>query len=261
MTALCHSPSSPSHHRYLVNVTQSSISTTLTCGAMAIPTKIVWNSCVLLATLWITRATAQHCVLPLNLASQGPPLSRHVAGLLNGINGTAPDDDIILGGGFSMWRGPIASWLWPSKEECHGFGTCCNQTGCAIPFSEAARVARLGMRQQYILDGVHFGQTDCEYKSLHGHPHSCPLPGGPGDPQFALWNATVTSAALEAKRRGLLDVGFDIWNEPNGQMKVECLANDKCTFDANLTQVKRACTWSPCGGWDVNMWLMYCSGS
>eukprot|EP00054_Salpingoeca_dolichothecata_P020891 m.132999 g.132999 ORF g.132999 m.132999 type:complete len:363 (-) comp23793_c0_seq1:37-1125(-) len=33
-----------------------------------------------------------------------------------------------------------------------------------------------------------------------------------------------------------MDVGFDVWNEPNAYEKVHCLATNQCTFDANLTQ-------------------------
>jgi hypothetical protein len=83
----------------------------------------------------------------------------------------------------------------------------------------------------------------CEWVALHRQPHNCSLPGGPTDPDLHAWIATVRSAALQAKRQGLNDVSFDVWNEPNGQAKVECMTTDKCVYDANLTQTRFFALW------------------
>eukprot|EP00040_Diaphanoeca_grandis_P013218 m.66885 g.66885 ORF g.66885 m.66885 type:complete len:534 (+) comp23740_c0_seq2:83-1684(+) len=159
-----------------------------------------------------------------------------ICGILNGVNLSSPSKSLIEPLKLSMWRGPIASWLWPNRSGCTGFGTCCNDVSCVPPFAEAAYLKELGLRQQYILNGIHYGQTDCEWVSLNRKPHQCSLPGGPTDRNMSLWKASIKAAAIEAQRVGLPDVSFDVWNEPNGQSKVECLGDSKCTFDANLTQ-------------------------
>eukprot|EP00039_Didymoeca_costata_P011955 m.170605 g.170605 ORF g.170605 m.170605 type:complete len:528 (+) comp15340_c0_seq13:316-1899(+) len=187
-----------------------------------------------------TVATSSTCSLKLNLADKSrlKIASGVGSGILNGMNGTSPSDDVISRIKPKMWRGPLASWLWPNRESCTGYNTCCNDTACIPPYTEANRIKSLGIRQQYILNNIHYGQTSCEWYSFHQSPHNCSLPGGPQDPDLAMWTKSVRAAALQAKRIGLTDVGFDVWNEPNGQMKVQCMLPENehiCYFDANLT--------------------------
>ena len=109
-------------------------------------------------------------------AASGKTISGRVTGVLNGLNNTLPASSTIAPLGLSMWRGPIASWLWPDRSLCKdlNFGVpgCCDVSGCAPPFSEAARLHSLGFRQQYILNGIHYGQTACEWVSFNRKPHS-----------------------------------------------------------------------------------------
>ena len=185
-----------------------------------------------------------HCHLTASVRQPQRVVAGRAAGLLNGMNLTAPADELISPLKFSMWRGPIASWLWPGRGGCTGAGTCCTPASCAPPFAEAERLARFGLRQQYIASGLLTGQGGCEWQSINNplNPHNCSLPGGPSDPAFKLWTDTIQSAANEAKRRGLAATDFylDVWNEPNAQHKVQCLVNSTtgppCVFDANLTQ-------------------------
>ena len=113
--------------------------------------------------------------------------------------------------GLSMWRGPQASWLWPNRTGCHGPRTCCTLDSCPTPFAEAARLSALGLRQQYILDGLLLGVGDCEWRSFHENPHNCSLPGGPSDPDMAEWEYTVRAGAAEALRAGISELYFDVW--------------------------------------------------
>eukprot|EP00041_Stephanoeca_diplocostata_P024921 m.641882 g.641882 ORF g.641882 m.641882 type:complete len:274 (-) comp22632_c0_seq7:419-1240(-) len=194
----------------------------------------------------IQRASYQSgtiCSLHANVAdgfSQDTLLSGRASGLLNGMNVSQPADSVIDRFNFTMWRGPMASWLWPNRTYCTGWRSCCTESSCAAPFAEASRILRIGgglLRQQYILDSFHYGVGSCEWKSLHGTPlHNCSLPGGPTDPDFSHWEYTVRSAALGAQRAGVGDASFDVWNEPNALLKRECMAYDTCTFDTNLTQ-------------------------
>eukprot|EP01047_Picozoa_sp_COSAG01_P027624 COSAG01_NODE_1829_length_9125_cov_11.706182_3_plen_554_part_00 len=167
------------------------------------------------------------------------------AGILNGMNSSLPANDVIRPLGLSMWRGPIASWLWPNRTSCRGVGTCCTPDSCLPPFSEVERIANFGLRQQFILSGILTGQGGCEWQSFRSNPHNCSLPGGPTDTDYAQWKSTVVSAANEAKRRGLSDAYFDVWNEPNAQHKVQCMGNftPPCVFDANLTQMAFFAIW------------------
>ena len=43
------------------------------------------------------------------------------------------------------------------------------------------------------------------------------------------------SASWGAARQPGGPFDFDVWNEPNGQVKLECLAHTACPYDANLT--------------------------
>jgi hypothetical protein len=134
-------------------------------------------------------------------------ISGKAMGLLNGMNATAPSDDVIAKLKPSMWRGPMQTWLWPNASMCKGPGTCCTPAACPAPFAEAGRLATLGAKQQYILNAVHTGMGDCEWRSYNKQPHQCSLPGGPSDLAFKKWEYSITSATNEAKRRGILDVG------------------------------------------------------
>jgi len=173
-------------------------------------------------------------------ARRAEPLGGRVAGILSGLNLSQPAAATIAPLGLSMWRGPTASWLWPNRSSCTGLGTCCTPGACAPVFSEAQRLQALGLRQQYILGGIHLGVGSCEWHSFHGSPfHNCSLPGGPADTDLAGWEYTVRSAAAGALRAGISAPYFDVWNEPNGLDKVECMAEQNlhtCTYDANLTQ-------------------------
>jgi hypothetical protein len=112
------------------------------------------------------------------------------------------------------------------KELAFGVKGCCDASGCSPPFSEARRLQSLELRQQYILNGVHYGQTACEWVSYNRAAHSCPLPGGPGDPDMAMWENSIRAAVAEADRQGLAEtVYYDVWNEPNGLSGRECMAD------------------------------------
>ena len=93
------------------------------------------------------------------------PVSGRVAGLLSGMNETQPAAASITRVGVSMWRGPKASWLW-NRTGCDGPRTCCTVDSCEPIFSQAAQLDGLGIRQQYILDGFHYGVGACEWYSL-----------------------------------------------------------------------------------------------
>ena len=90
------------------------------------------------------------------------PVSGRVAGLLSGMNETQPAATSITRVGVSMWRGPKASWLW-NRTGCTGPRTCCTVDSCEPIFSQAGQLASLGLRQQYILDGFHYGVGACEW--------------------------------------------------------------------------------------------------
>jgi hypothetical protein len=183
------------------------------------------------------------CAVTITPPQTASVITGRAQGLLNGMNLTAPSSLAIAGIKPSMWRGPIASWLWPNRTSCKGPRTCCTPDACPAPFAEAERLTSLGMRQQYILDAFHTGVGACEWNSFNKVPHQCSLPGGPSDPDFEQWKYTVVAAANEAKRRGLTDVGFDVWNEPNGDDKLNCMATDKCPFDANMTVIRFFALW------------------
>ncbi len=140
------------------------------------------------------------------------PVSGRVAGLLNGLNETQPSATSITPLGMSMWRGPKASWLW-NRTGCNGLRTCCTIDNCDPVFSEAAHLASLGLRQQYILDGIHYGVGGCEWHSFHDSPHNCSLPGGPTDPNMDDWEYSVRAAVLGALRAGITQPYFDVWSE------------------------------------------------
>ena len=135
----------------------------------------------------------------------------------------------------SMWRGPPNTWLWPNRTGCTERRSCCTTDSCVPPFYLAQRAKQLGLRQQYILGSLHRAVTRCNDRAMHGSPHNCSLPGGPADPDLKEWVYTVTAVAREARRQGLADMYFDVWNEPNSLLRRDCLANPKCPFDANLT--------------------------
>ena len=130
------------------------------------------------------------------------PVSGKVAGLLNGLNESQPSAASISPVGMSMWRGPKADWLW-NRTGCNGLRTCCTVDSCEPVFSEAARLTSLGLRQQYILDGIHHGVSSCEWHSFHDTPHNCSLPGGPSDPDMKDWEYSVRAAARGALRAGI----------------------------------------------------------
>ena len=67
-------------------------------------------------------------------------------------------------------------------------------TPAPAPFAEAARLSALGLRQQYILDGLLLGVGDCEWRSFHDNPHNCSLPGGPSAPTVANDSAAAKSS-------------------------------------------------------------------
>ena len=182
-----------------------------------------------------TPATACTLSVDLGSAHDRRPITGRVAGLLNGVNLTQPGDALIAPLGLTMWRGPPASWLW-NRTGCGGLRTCCTLESCEPPFAEAGRLQGLGLRQQYILDGLHLGVGACEWHSFHDNPHNCSLPGGPHDEAFTDWEYTVEAAAAAALRANITTPYFDVWNEPNGKDKVECLSTTKCPYDANLTQ-------------------------
>ena len=84
-----------------------------------------------------------------------PTLRANILGILNGMNATLPTGAHIAPLRLSMWRGPMASWLWPKDDPCTGFGTCCNEAACKPPFALSPRLAALGIRQQLILGSIH----------------------------------------------------------------------------------------------------------
>ena len=156
-------------------------------------------------------ATAGSCTVTVDLGLPRRPVSGRVAGVLNGLNNSQPPTPSIAPLGLTMWRGPQASWLWPNRTGCRGPRTCCTLDSCPAPFAEAARLSALGLRQQYILDGLLLGVGDCEWRSFHDNPHNCSLPGGPSDPDMAEWEYTVRAGAAEALRAGISELYFDVW--------------------------------------------------
>jgi len=111
------------------------------------------------------------CIVTVGLSPRPRVVTGRAAGILNGLNLTAPAATIVAPLRLSMWRGPMASWLWPNRTACKGPGTCCTPLACAAPFAEAGRLAALGLRQQYILNGIHTGMGDCEWVSFNREPH------------------------------------------------------------------------------------------
>jgi hypothetical protein len=170
---------------------------------------------LLLATQAAASAGEGSCSIGCNAditQRRATPVSGRVAGLLNGLNETQPAAASILPLGMSMWRGPQATWLW-NRTGCKGLRTCCTVDSCEPIFAEAARLASLGLRQQYILDGVHYGVGDCEWQSFHDNPHNCSLPGGPTDPNMDDWEYNVRAVVAGALRAGITKPYFDVWSE------------------------------------------------
>lgn len=170
------------------------------------------------ATVQPPNAVAQCDITVQASSSDDGALSATVAGratgVLNGLNGTLPTTDFIKPYGFSMWRGPIAGWLWPGRGNCtdlmFGVPGCCDEASCLPPFTEVAKLQSIGLRQQYILDGIHYGQTACEWISFNRKMHSCPLPGGPNDRNYSLWTGSIRAAIAETKRQQMHDVYYDV---------------------------------------------------
>lgn len=158
-----------------------------------------------------------------------------VGGVLSAMNNSQPAAALIAPLVLSMFRGPPNTWLWPNRTGCTYRRTCCTAGSCSPPFYLADRLARLGLRQQYILGSLHRAVTRCDARSMQGSPHNCSLPGGPADPDLTEWEYTVAAVAREAKRRGLAHMYFDVWNEPNSELRTGCLAHDRCPWDSNLT--------------------------
>lgn len=195
--------------------------------------------CGLLGSTWTQprRVIPSECHSSLAGPGAGGLVTGRASGLLNGLNGTELGDAATAKHGFKVWRGPNAMWLWPNRSRCTGHGSCCTAESCAPPFAEARRLSGLGLAQKYIVEAVHTGVGDCEWRSLHGAPlHNCSLPGGPADPGMARWAETVRWTALGAARAGIARPMFDIWNEPNGMRNVGCTGDPGCVYDGNLTQ-------------------------
>jgi hypothetical protein len=91
------------------------------------------------------------CTVTVSAPVQPRVVTGRAAGVLNGMNGSSPQSETIVPLKLQMWRGPMANWLWPNRTSCKGAGTCCTPEACPAPFSEAARLSSLGIRQQYIL--------------------------------------------------------------------------------------------------------------
>ena len=126
------------------------------------------------------------------------PFSRGCSGVLHSINATAPPDAVLDPLRLGMYRGPAPWW-----EYSH---VPCNASACTGPFdARYQRIAALGTRQQFILDGVlgaicySQGFTNVSGGKLVG----CDNPGFGTDKDFRRWEQLVNGVVNEAKRRGL----------------------------------------------------------
>jgi hypothetical protein len=139
-------------------------------------------------------------------SSSSSSFGRGCSGVLHSINASAPPSGVLAPLRLGMYRGPAPWWGYSHLP--------CNASTCVGPFdARYQRIAALGARQQFILDGPL--EAVCYYEDLRnvsgGRLAGCSYPGFGTDRSFRRWDQVVRGIVNEAVRRGDTSLEFDIF--------------------------------------------------